>query len=45
MKFKNKKTGLIINTTTDTITDLYKSNKEYEEVKEEEVVKTKSKEK
>lgn len=34
MKFKNKKTGTIVNTTTETIANLYKANKEYEEVKE-----------
>ena len=43
MKFKNKKTGAIVNTTTDAITELYKTNKEYEEVKAEVEVKTKAK--
>lgn len=43
MKFKHKKTGAIVNTTTDTITEAYKTNKEYEEVKAEVEVKAKAK--
>ena len=43
MKFKNKKTGSIVETTVDTITEMYKKKPEYEEVKE--TKKTTSKEK
>lgn len=34
MKFKNKKTGVIVETTVKVIEDMYKNKSEYEEVKE-----------
>ena len=34
MKFKNKKTGVIIETTVKVVEDMYKNKPEYEEVKE-----------
>lgn len=34
MKFKNKKTGVVVETTVKVIMDMYKNKPEYEEVKE-----------
>lgn len=44
MKFKNKKTGKIVETTVDTITEIYKKKPEYEEVKEVKKITPKGKE-